>query len=287
MVIINGSLQEIGTPDQAILNRAFKYGDSIFESIRIYQGRILFLEDHFDRLLRGMRMLKMRFDETEFLDQLRQAFTELMEAKDIDQHGYLRVQVYRAGLGAYRPMDNQPHYLLEAYSLKQDLFQEQAPIKLATYRELSLQYDKLSPLKTGNSLPYVLARIHAQEMGMDDAVLFCDGYVSETAGANLFIVRQKKIFTPPLRSACLDGVMRKHILQLCKQIKIPLTEKKLKLKDLLQADELFLTNSLRGIMAVNQLEDHLLGGIKQPMTNFLQNCLRQYIEAGRESAFQS
>jgi len=276
MLILNGQKLEPGAPEITLLNRSFKYGDSLFETIRVYNGQALFLIYHLERLLAGMKVLKFDFEPEAFRALIQQEIDRLIALNQVDKHGYVRLQVYRAGAGAYTPIQNKPYYLMEAQSFKDDPFQGTAPQQLVAYQELSLHFDALSPFKTGNALPYVLAGIHAREQGVDDAVLFNQKEVADTAGANIFIIRQQKIFTPPLSSGCLDGVMRRQLFLLCKEIKVPLEAKKLKIKDLRQADEIFLTNSVRGIIPVSRFEDTVWTG-DAALTQFLRQCLQQFV----------
>ncbi|MEL7532547.1 MAG: aminotransferase class IV [Bacteroidota bacterium] len=276
MLILNGQQLEPGAPEITLLNRSFKYGDSLFETIRVYNGKLPFLLYHMERLLAGMKVLQYDFDPEKFRLLLSQEMDRLLALNQVDKHGYIRLQVYRAGAGAYTPIQNKPYYLMEAQSFKDDPFQGTAPQQLVAYQALSLHFDSLSPFKTGNALPYVLAGIYAKEQGADDAVLFNQKEVADTAGANIFVVRQQKIFTPPISSGCLDGVMRRQLFLLCKELKVPLEAKKLKLKDLHQADEIFLTNSVRGIIPVSRFEDTAWTG-DAPLTQFLRQCLQQFV----------
>ncbi|MEL6589105.1 MAG: aminotransferase class IV [Bacteroidota bacterium] len=277
MLILNGQVLEAGAPEITLLNRSFKYGDSLFETIRVYQGKALFLLYHLERLTAGMKVLKFQFSKESFQDHIREEIDRLLALNQVSNHGYIRLQVYRSGAGAYTPIQHEPYYLMEAQSFKDDPFQAPSSLQIVAYRELGLRYDVVSRFKTGNALPYVLAGIYAREQGADDAVLFQDKEVADTAGANLFIVKQQKLFTPPIESGCLDGVMRRQLFLLCQELRVPLQAKKLKHKDLLQADEIFLTNSVRGIMPVSRYEDVVWEG-DAPLTQFLRKCLRQYVE---------
>ena len=245
MLILNGQLYEPGAPETTLLNRSFKYGDGLFETIRVYKGKALFIENHLERLFRGMAVLELEFDSFGFEQELRTQFRRLIAINKIQNEGKLRLHIYRSGGGAYSPLDHKPYYLIEGYSLKSDMYASDSTATLIPYKEVAVPNNILSPFKTANSLPYVLAGIHAQKHDFDDAVLFCEGNVSETASSNIFVVQNQKIFTPPLSSGCVDGIIRKQILDLAEQLKLSCSEKKLKHKDLIQSDEIFITNSLR------------------------------------------
>lgn len=279
MLILNGQELEPGAPETTLLNRSFKYGDGLFESIRVYNGKPLFLDDHFSRLVSGMKAFKYAFDPADFVAVLSREIKRILKINKIHAHGRLRLQVYRSGEGAYTPLSHKPYYLLEGYSLKTDYFSGTPALTLSGFRELSLTHSAFSQFKTCNSLPYVMAGIHAEEQGTDDAILFSNGFIAESSIANVFIVSNRKLATPSLNSGCLNGIMRSHVIQLAESLKIPCQEKKIKLKELLQADEVFLTNTLRGIMPVKQFEGTIWDTKNYGLTSFLQKCLVQYVDA--------
>ena len=231
------------------------------------------------RLTDGMIAFKYQFDPEEFIEKIHSSLERCLEINQITHHGKIRLQVYRSGEGAYMPLENKPFYLLEGYSLKTDYFNGTPPFSLCGFRDFNLHHSPYSRFKTCNSLPYVMAGIYAQEQNTDDAVLFSGDHISETSIANIFLVSNRKILTPPLDSGCLDGVMRKQILELAKSLKIPAVEKKLRRRDLLQADEVFLTNTLRGIIPVKRFEQTQWETKNYGITPFLQKCLLQYIHA--------
>ncbi len=276
MHIYNGEIAK----EETWVNRSFKYGDGLFETIRIFQGKILFWKDHMERLFRGMRILKLEFQPQLFEVLLLENCRHLMELKHIDKHGRLRIQVYRSGKGAYGPVDRKPSFLVEAFSFEGNTYQSLHPIDLTTYRDYPLGPQPLAGCKTANALPYVLAAMHAQDEGVDDALMFSqEGYVSEGSSANLFLIQDKKLITPPLSTYCLDGVMRRHMIHLCQELRIPLLEKKFKIAEVKKADAIFLTNSTRGIIPVRTFEGRIFNSHGHSMMSFLRTCLNQYVEA--------
>ena len=276
MILLNGQVYEPGAPEITLLNRSFKYGDGLFESIRVYQGKALFAEAHLDRLAGGMKYLRFDFDPEPWRQEMKAAILRIIQLNDIKAHGRLRLHVYRAGAGAYLPISNRAYYVLEGFSLKSDFYAADVSISLTDFTEIPLCYSALSGFKTANSLPYILAAQYAVEQGFDEALLFCEGHVSEASAYNVFLVKNRRIYTPPLRSACLNGIMRGEVMRLCADLKIPVKEKRLIPKELLQADEIFLTNTVRGIVPVNQYRDQLMDP-RPVMVHFLQKCLLQAV----------
>ena len=277
MLIINGQLFEPGAPEVTLLNRSFHYGDGLFESIRIYNGKPLFLEDHLRRLTEGMDYLRFQFEADKWKAILKEEISRCIVVNQIAAQGRLRLHIYRAGPGAYTPLENKPYYLIEGYSLKTDYFNSEVGISLTDFPEPLIYHTPLSAFKTANALSYVLAGLHAQREGYDEALLSGKNGIAEASSANLFIVHQQKLITPPLNSGCLPGIMRKKIIMLAEKLKIPFLVRKVRSKDLLQADEIFLTNAIRGIIPVHKYNAIVYNPSHFAMIPFLRQCLRQYI----------
>ncbi|MEZ4775071.1 MAG: aminotransferase class IV [Bacteroidia bacterium] len=279
MIILNGKLYAPGDPEATFLNRSFRYGDGLFETIRIHNGHPLSLDSHLARMTNGMKALKFEFQADSFAEKITSELRRMMEISGIDKHGKVSLRIFRSGEGNYKPISHSPYYLLEGYALKDDYFQSKATYTLTEYTDISLNSNLLSPFKTTSALPYVMAAIHAEEKGFDESVLYCNGYVSETSSSNIFIIEKQKILTPPLSAGCVDGIMRKRVIRLAGELKLNFAEKKLKSRDLSQADEIFLTNSMRGIMPVRQWKDQLLDVRAFTMVPFLKNCLMQMVNS--------
>lgn len=279
MYSFNGQLFTLPQDGMPLASRSFKFGDGVFESIRVYRKRPLFLEDHWARLQMGMDALGIMY-ERNWQTNLTDWVYQLIEALAITSHGKLRVQAFRKGEGTYLPQQDAVQFYLEGGSLKDDYYLSHAPMSLTTYRDWPLVPHPLMGCKTANSLPYIMAAKDAKARGFDEAVLFhLDGQLAEASSANVFYIYQKKLYTPPLSSGCLDGVMRKQVFGLAEEIKLPLIEKKSRAKDLMQADEVFLTNTIRGIIPVSRFENRLYPTEFRVLTAFLQKCLRQLVQA--------
>ena len=161
MLILNGQVLEPGAPEVSLLNRSFKYGDSLFETIRVYEGKPLFMTHHLERLTDGMKVLRFAFEPERFAQHITLEVQRIIDTNQVLAHGSVRLQVFRSGGGTYRPLQHEPYYLLEAHSLKDDPFKFTSSVALVAYRDASLHFDALSRFKTGNALPYVLAAIYA------------------------------------------------------------------------------------------------------------------------------
>ena len=234
-----------------VANRSFRYGDGLFESMRLMKGQLKFADLHADRLLRGMKALKI--DGYSQMDAwfLKDRVEDLARRNKI-RHGRLRLTVYRDAEGLYTPSQNkmgwclelqpleEPRYLLNSKGLIMDIF-----------TELPKATNYLSNIKTCNSLIYVMAALYKEQNRLDDVFLLNqNGFLCEASSSNIFIWYQNHLYTPALSEGCVEGVMRQVIINIAKENEIPVTEAQISPEILYEADEVFLTNATRGIQTV-------------------------------------
>lgn len=228
--------------------------------------------------MKGMQVLKFDFDPEVFHNLIHENLQKSLQVNSISGHGKLKIQVYREGQGGYAPISNAPSFLIEGYSFKEDLFHSPHTISLASYREIQLENNPLAAYSHLNSLPYVLASIYAKEQGCDEGLMYHGEWVGSTTFGNLFYVYQQKLFTPPLTMGIQQGVVRDQIISLAEKLKVSCEQKRFKKKSLNQADEIFVTHPIRGIVPVHRIDNLTLNPQQFAMTSFFRNCLRQYIQ---------
>ena len=230
-------------------NRAFKYGDGLFETMRMSNGKLKFPDLHADRLRDGMKALKM--EGSILLDTyfLKQKTNELCRKNKLKDNVRFRLSIYREGEGLYTPESNKYGYVLEASPLPSaDYELNRKGLILDVYDEITKPCNIFSNFKTSSSLLYVMAGLHKKQHKLDDVILLNDkGFICETISSNIFVVYDKQIYTPALSEGCVSGVMRKVVMQLAKVHEIPIIEAQLNPEVLRQADEVFVTNALGGI----------------------------------------
>lgn len=254
MINING---KIYNSDQSVIhlqNRALNYGDALFEAMRFVDGRLIFGKDHINRLLSSMRMLRME-DHPNFSTEF--VSNEITRVLPGSQVGAYRIKliVWRRQGGKYTPKTNQIDYAISAETLADPEFI--VPEKryfMGVFDELRIQRGMLSALKTTNKLTNVLAGIYAQENQWDNCFLLNDqNRVVEAINGNIFLVNGKNITTPILEDGCLNGILRKQVLDLGSgQKEYFLKERSVEKEDLIKADEIWITNSISGIIPVFQ-----------------------------------
>ncbi len=232
-------------------NRAFRYGDGLFESMRMLNGKLKFADLHADRLQRGMKALKIEgYSQTDpwFL----KIKAEELAIRNKIKHGRLRLTVYRDADGLYTPSQNKMGYCLELQQTEEPryLLNEKGLI-MDVYTELYKPLNYLSNIKTCNSLIYVMAGLHKAQNNLDDVFLLNQsGYLCEASSSNVFVWYNNHLYTPALTEGCVEGVMRQVVINLARENNIPVTEAQINPEILYEADEVFLTNAARGIQSV-------------------------------------
>ena len=222
------------------MQRAFYYGDLLFESILIKNGEIMLVDRHFNRLVKSAETLKyelsLDFILSEFVKQIE---TAILVSNIIDKENCrIRYTLFREGEGFYLPNNNKTQYIIDVFETKTAL--DNNLLKVGIYKENCKARGSLSNIKSGNALIYVLASIWAKQHYLDDALLVNDlGNIIESTKANIFWTKDNMCYTPPLSEGCIAGVMREEIISKEKVI-----EKPCQIIDLIEADSIFLSNAV-------------------------------------------
>lgn len=248
----NGEILDEEDKIFSIDNRGFKYGDGLFESMRVSKGKLNFADLHADRLQKGMKILKLEGYSQIDAYFLKDKVEEICKRNKIGQNAKLRLTVFRNAGGLYTPTNNKHAYALEVQALDSPYFEINGKgLIMDIYKEIPKPVNKLSNLKTCNSLTYVMAGIYKQQMQLDEAfILNQDGFLCETISANVFLVYNQQIFTPALSEGCIGGVMRQVVMQLAKKFDLEMIEAQINPEILNQAEEVFITNATKGIQWV-------------------------------------
>ncbi len=230
-------------------NRGFKFGDGLFESMLIYNGKLQYSALHADRIKAAMKALKM--EGYNLLDEyfLKQKTAELFRKNKMQGSVRMRLTIYRDGEGLYVPETNKVGYLFEAKQMDTNPYElNKKGLIIDVYDEITKPINKISNYKTTNALIFVMAAIFQKQRRIDDVFLLNqNGFLCESTSSNLFVVYQNKIYTPALSEGCVAGVMRNAVTQLAKQHDLPLIEAQINPQILVEADEVFVTNAVSGI----------------------------------------
>jgi branched-chain amino acid aminotransferase len=236
-------------------NRAFLYGDGVFETVKIINNKILFLEDHYFRLMASMRVVRMEIPMNFTMEYLEQQILTLAEKLDIATSARARITIYRNDGGYYLPKSNTVSFLINATALENTFYTiEPKEYEVDLYKDFYVTKQLLSSIKTTNKILNTTASIYAHENGLDNCLLMNDSKnVIEALQGNIFMVQGNRLTTPPVSEGCLNGVMRKQILEIAKKIEnLEVIEAVISPFDLQKADELFLTNVIKGIQPITK-----------------------------------
>lgn len=251
----NGKIWPAEQPVISAGNRGLRYGDGLFETMRVVNGRIVCSDWHFERLFNGLSLLRFQCPPYLTAAYLTEAVLALCRQMAIEQGARVRLNMVRGNGGLYDPENHNPHIIIEAWPLALPTGIQPTGLVIDIYPDARKPMDSLANIKSNNYLPYVLAALHAQQHQLHDCLLLnTAGRVCDATIANVFWVKDDRLFTPPLSEGGVGGIMRRYLLQTVAQ-KYPVHEQPLTPEMLLQADELFLTNAIQGIKWVKQCRD--------------------------------
>lgn len=254
MVNFNGDLLD-SELQLTFSNRSFLYGDGVFETLKVVDNKILFLEDHYFRLLASMRIIRMQIPMSFTLEYLENQILTLVNRQDIQDSARVRLTVFRNEGGFYSPEDNSVSFVIKADALQQKWYSiDNKFFEVDLYKDFVVTKQLLSTLKTNNKIIQITASIFAQENQLDSCLLINeDKNVIEATNGNLFMLLNNQLITPPISEGCLNGIMRKQILKLAEELEgIEVVEKVISPFDLQKADELFVTNVIVGIQPITK-----------------------------------
>ena len=245
----NGELLSADGFNMNVDNRAMRYGDGLFESIKVINGKPVGLEAHLDRVFKGMEILKIDSPESWSKEFFEKNLADLLKTNDISEGGRVRLTILRGNGGYYLPTNPQAEFILEADKSEQNEFALNAEgMTIDLYTEMRKQVNKLASFKTINCLLNIMAALYSRENDLDDCLLQNDKFgIIESSNSNLFIVSNGVLYTPSLDTGCVGGTMRMQIINLAIENGIQVYESGITPQNLLVADELFLTNSISGV----------------------------------------
>ena len=230
-------------------NRAFKYGDGVFETLKIYKSNIVFFEAHYFRLMASMRMLRMEIPQNFTLEYLEEEIFKTVKENNLDESARVRLTVYRKDGGLYNPISNEIEFLIEVSKFEDN---RRETYKVELYKDFHLYSGLLSTLKTTNRILNVVASIFASENEYDTCLFLNEKkHLVEAIHGNIFLVFDNKVVTPTIKEGCIKGIIRKKIIDILeKNSDFTIEEREISPFELQKADELFITNSIIDIQPV-------------------------------------
>ncbi len=236
-------------------NRAFLYGDAVFETLKIIDNKILFLEDHYFRLMSSMRIVRMEIPMNFTLEFLEMQILDLAKNNNCKESARVRFTVYRNSGGYYLPETNKISYLINIKPLDNKLYSfDNTEYEVDLFKDFYITKQLLSSIKSTNKMVNITGSVFTKENGLENCLLMNDSKnVIEALNGNIFMLLNNKLITPPLSEGCLNGIMRKQVLEIAKKIEnLEVVEEVISPFDLQKADELFITNVIKGIQPITK-----------------------------------
>lgn len=256
-IIHNGVLLEQQNFSFPLSNRSFRYGDGFFETIRCSHTQPLWWPYHFQRIHRSAGLLKMVLPDSFTQQKTEEQIHELLDSNKLNKGARLRLSFFRAPGGFYKPQNNSVEYIMETEELESDKYSlNKAGLNVGVYSQLRKACNMLGGIKSCSAQLYVMASLYAEEKNWNDAVILNEtGHVAEATSSNIFMVSGNTVYTPDLDQACVDGVMRRVILDIGNKHGYKFVECAILPDDLLKADEVFITNAIKGIQWVKGIKN--------------------------------
>lgn len=248
-ILHNGKYISSSARALTVDNRAFHFGDGFFESIRAINGKVCFIHNHFQRIVESCRALKINVPDSLTQESLEATLNGLLEKNEIRQGGRIRVTFFRQSTGYYLPHGNDLDFIAEAYPFEDNYFKINDQGKTVDlFPDIKKDVNSLSMFKTLNCSLYIMASLFAKDKGLDDALIQNNiGTIIEATSTNLFLVSNGVLYTASLDEGCVAGTMRMNVINIALENQIKVYECTLNPQNLLVADEIFLTNAVRGI----------------------------------------
>lgn len=259
-VWMNGKLVDSEKAKVSVFDRGFLYGDGIFETMRCYAGVVFKLDEHLTRLNLSFSVMKMNPPHSR--QYFKDAIYDTLRSNNLS-NAYIRLAVTRGegrfGIG-YKD-DFIPNIVIVAKQFEEYpswMHKKGISAKIVTMRQN--EYSPLSRIKSLNFLPHILARFYAKASGADEAILVnTKGCIAEGATSNIFLVKGKSIVTPSLDSGILPGITRGVIIKIARRLEFNVKEKAVSRRELFNADEVLLTNSLAEVLPVRSVDSNRIG----------------------------
>lgn len=263
-ICLNGKMLRADKPVLMFSNRAFRYGDALFETMRVQDGAVVLSEYHFERLFSGLRLLKFKGISSFSPKKITGLISDLCKQNRCNDLARVRLTVFR-GNGGLKDKEENLQFLVECTSLNKSVIQfNKKGFRLGLYADAKKNCDIFSNLKSANYLPYILANQFARTKKIDDC-LVCNvkGNIADATITNIFLIKEKMIITPALTEGCVSGVMRRYLLnQLRNSENYEVREGVVTINDMKDFDEVFLTNSIYGVRWVRQFENKIYSSVQ-------------------------
>ena len=252
-ICFNGEIVAADEPVLLVSNRGYRYGDGLFETIKLAEGLLILENYHFERLFSGLSLLKFEIPVHFTKEKIKAGILQLCKRNGCEKLARVRLSVFRGNGGLYDE-DKSLQYIIECWPLSNSVNKlNENGLVIDIFSDGAKSCDKFSNLKSANFLIYSVAALYAKEKKLNDClVLNTKGNIADSTIANVFTIKDGVIITPGLDEGCINGVKRRHLLNQLRDGGEEVQEMAITVADIEAADELFLTNAINGIRWVRQ-----------------------------------
>ena len=275
---LNEDFIELSKASISPLDRGFLFGDSVYEVLAAYNKNLFRLDDHINRLNKNLEFLgiKLNFSDSEIKSILKEVCLKNLEKNQII---YLQISRGMEEIRNHIPKeDTKPTLFICSFEMKNVPNENNETIKAILSSDIRW---KKSSVKSTSLLANVLYKIKAQDEGVDELLMSDAGFITEGAVSNVFCVNENRIFTPPLDANILPGITRKVIIEIFEDLNLNFEEKKINEEFLFKSDELWITNTTKGILPIVELDKKVIGNgipgklfqsVKQGFLKKIEDC---------------
>jgi 4-amino-4-deoxychorismate lyase len=255
-LIYNGFIMEEDEFVLPVNNRALSYGDGLFETIIYHNQKVRFIAEHVERITEGLKALQIEVPSKISAGQLEQDIMMLAGRNNFPTEARVKLLVWRKTGGLFEPESNQAEYLLFTKP-----YRRPTEMKAEVYfcKNIKIQPHPWSQYKSLNALPYVMAGVEKKTRGADDMII-CNqnNHIAECLYSNVWWIDNNILYTPSLDAGCINGIMRRQIMELCKKNKIAVEEGLYTREELMKADTVF-TSNVNGLALIRRVDEHGFG----------------------------
>ena len=252
LVYIDGRFVPESEARVSVFDHGFLYGDGVFEGIRVYKGVVFKLREHIDRLYDSAKAIMLEIPLSK--EEMIKAVLETLKRNNL-QDAYIRLIVTRGvgDLGIDPRKCSKPSVIIITREMKPLLGRKSVSLIISSVRRDNVDATS-HQAKSLNYLNSILAKLEAIKAGADDAILLDNrGFVSEASAANLFLVKNGVIITPPQTAGILPGITRGKVMELAESLGFRVEEREITPMELFTADEVFLTGTAAEIVPVAEI----------------------------------
>jgi branched-chain amino acid aminotransferase len=255
-ICLNGKLLPANEPVLMADNSSYRYGDGLFETMKMINGKIILEQYHFERLFNGIKLMMFRVPSLFKAGKLRKELFNTCKKNKCESLARIRLSVFRGNGGLHDEKQNL-QYLIECWPAEKSVNEiNKNGLVIDIFPDLQKTCDVFSNLKSANFLSYVMAAQYAKENKLNDCLVNnIKGHIADATIANIFLVKNNLIITPALGEGCVNGVMRRYLIEKLQATNFDLRQGVVTKNDLETFDEIFFTNAMYGIRWVKQFRE--------------------------------